>query len=199
MADTSLKAISSRVKLELETRRHTSIPELTAAIISDYKSQWDSVPDDTIRRRVYDVVTVFIVIGYVQKSQKTLDWVGKVPSDDPSVPAQIATISRSVEHKQELLRHKLRLLFLYRALITANRTSSRPNNAIPFPTIVLGGKRHITVRKDSDRQLTIECPRLPEVFSPVEILMGRGFTHEEIAIVKESLPKAPIVMQLLGQ
>jgi hypothetical protein len=199
MADTSAKAISSRVKLELETRRHRNIPELSTAIISDYKARWDSVPERTIRRRVYDVVTVFIVIGYVRKSQTTLDWVGNVPNDDPSVPAQIAAISRSLAHKQELLRHKLRLLFLYKALITANRTSSRPNDAIQFPLIILGGKGNITVTKDSDHQLTIVCSELPEVFSPVEVLMGRGFTEDEIAIVKESLPKAPIVVQLLGQ
>jgi hypothetical protein len=200
MADTSLKAISHRVKMELEARGHMTLPELTSCLISEQAAQGESFPDETLRRRIYDVVTVFDVIGYVQKTQKSLDWVGRLIRDDQSLRPQIETVTRKLDHKLEILRHKVQLLFLYTALVAANRHFAKPSNAITFPAIVLGCKMgaRVSVSKRSNRQITIDCPRRPELFSPFDILTCKSFSEEDAERGRRALPDAEIITRMLG-
>jgi hypothetical protein len=200
MADTSLKAISRRVKMELEARGHMTLPELTSCLILEHTSHGESFPEETLRRRIYDVVTVFDVIGYVQKTQKSLDWVGRLLRDEQSLRPQIEAVTRKLEHKFELLRHKVQLLFLYTSLITANKHFAKPETAITFPAIVLGSKMgsRVSITKRSNRQITIDCPKRPELFSPFDILTCKCFTDEDAERGRKALPEDELITRMLG-
>jgi hypothetical protein len=200
MADTSLKAISRRVKMELEARGHMTLPELTSCLISENTLQGESFQEETLRRRIYDVMTVFDVIGYVQKTQKSIDWVGRLIRDDQSLRPQIDAVSRKLDHKLEILRHKVQLLFLYASLIAANHHFAKPDNAIIFPAIVIGCKMgaRISISKRSNRQITIDCPKRPELFSPFDILTCKCFTQEDAERGRRALPDAEIITRILG-
>jgi hypothetical protein len=180
--DANLRSISARVKEHMQTLRCTTIVDVANAIVAEYQSNGSVIAEDTLRRRVYDVITVCTAIKYIKKADKALLWAGDDAfQKDRSLDEQKMRRAR-MDSKEESIRHKARLLLFYRALMVANRSASRPITAIAFPLIVIGRKGpNWSVRQDQDNhRLTIEAATKPKIISPFDILSMRTFPQDVI-------------------
>jgi hypothetical protein len=200
MADTSLKAVTHRVRHHIEESKRTTHQAVTAAVIADYRqSSPGDLPENTLRRRIYDVITVLRVIGYVQKVDDILIWIGDVRCDDSPPRPVVGQTTCRVQSKEQFLQCKMRLLLLYNALIETNRTVPKPANAISFPVIIASGRGPPWIIRSgpSAKKLTIESQVLPELVSPVDILLCKPFSENAVESARRCLPSGPLVAALL--
>jgi hypothetical protein len=197
--DTSLKAISIRVKEYMETTRCATNTEITNAVVTGLQSTGDTLPVQTLHRRIYDVITVLTVVGHLKKTEKGNLWTGeRRPQGSRHVPELQAKATR-IESKEEALRYKARILMLYRALVCANRAVPRPPRALSFPLIIIGQKgSEWVVRTDRDkREIWIEAASKPKLYSPFEILACKSFPASVMQNAITSLPELKSCRDLL--
>jgi hypothetical protein len=200
MTDTSLKAITSHVRRHIECFKLTTHGTVADAVVAGYRDSTEGAfPEHTLRRRIYDVITVFCVIGYVQKVDKTLVWIGELSRGPSPFLKDIEQATRRIQSKEQVLQYKMRLFLGYQSLIAANRGISKPSGVLSFPAIVLGRRGPSwTVRPSPpSTQLTIDADVIPDVISPFDIVSCRPFNFDVIDRARLLLPSSPLVEELL--
>jgi hypothetical protein len=199
MVDASLMALTPYVRRHMEECEKTSHGGVAKAVVEAYRrSGKREFPESTLRRRIYDVVTVFCVIGYVQKVEKTLVWVGHLSQIIRPFHKDLEQAKRRVQSKEQALQSKMRLFMAYQVLLATNRDASKTENVRALPTIVLGqrGPPWKVQNVSPANPLTIEADVRPKVFSPFDILSCRTFSDTAIALARRSLPDSPLVAEL---
>lgn len=199
--DTSLRAISARVKEKIKELGQTTYGDICSLIISEYQlgeaKDDEKSPDNTLRRRVYDVIAVLNVVNYITKVDKQITWTGK--ERDPEAQARKLDIERRqmrIESKRETLKYKTKLLLLYKALIEMRKRERRPPGAVSLPTVLVqeGPNEKLSVTKgvaaDGKHQLVIGSNRaVPYTYAPLDILSKMSFPDEIIKMAISSIPE----------
>jgi hypothetical protein len=142
--------------------------------------------EETIRRRIYDVINVLSAAGVIDKVGKQLVWHGSRPSLPPipsATPGMTPSDSRILS-KEKCLRDKMTLLILYKALVHRNFVRRVvPDTAMFFPAIIIAvrGKSEDMIKQFSN-QWELEIRTSPEItfFSPKDILAKIGLPLESI-------------------
>ncbi|EAY20676.1 hypothetical protein TVAG_163720 [Trichomonas vaginalis G3] len=183
-----LKAIAPRL-LELMRSMKSTTSETIATMLINLLAveAAGSFSQETVRRRIYDVINVLSATGVIEKDGKKLTWRGlnnpNAPSQDPS-----QNVPPSLLMKERNLHDKLRLLAAYKALIRKNFPQVRPSNGLPARVIIFGTTcREIQASKEEDHEIKIEMAHKPSCyFSPADIIARIPFSYEEIQSVFEA-------------
>jgi hypothetical protein len=122
------------VMRELESTTSEDIATLT--IDKLLRSNPNLTGQDTIRRRIYDVINVLSAAGVVDKVGKQILWHGGRRTVLPAVASKAADES-GISAKEKVLRDKVSLLTLYKALIKRNFTREPGPDALPLPVILI--------------------------------------------------------------
>lgn len=190
----SLKDLTKIIYDKLCELKHTTVKDFTSYVMSQYQI---SIPEPSFRRRIYDVISVFTCLGYVNKTDGNLEWVGK-PSNNQKPPQYSETQFR-IETKQQLLKHKARMLLIYKALIKENMEKPKTNDTrIYIPFIYF---------ECPSNEVCIENPNTPSVkillsskassLSPVEVLTNIPFHVSSIMKVINENPEIQQCLDIL--
>jgi hypothetical protein len=199
MRETSLRVIADRVRNHIEASHRTTNTAVADAVISQFRQTSNQpIIEENVRRRVCDVISVFKTVGYIQKTENSLIWVGHTDIKGPG-PEEIDRVSRRIASKEQLLQYKMKIFLLYSALIGMNRTMRKPQNAVDFPMICIGsrGGQCAIERSGNDGGVLFESRAKPEVFSPIDILMSKPFDEDAVEGARQSLPRAALVDRLI--
>jgi hypothetical protein len=150
--------------------------------------------DETIRRRIYDVINVLSAAGVIDKVGKQLVWHGSRPTLPPLTREGlgVSPSDSRILSKERDLREKMTLLVLYKALVQRNfLRHAVPDGAIYLPAMIIAikgsGKDLLT---QFSNQLELEIKSSPKItfFSPKDILPKIGLPLDSI---KQLLALAP--------
>jgi hypothetical protein len=123
------------VMRELESTTSEDIATLT--IDKLLRSNPNLTSQDTIRRRIYDVINVLSAAGVIDKVGKQIIWHGgRRPVLHSAAPK--AADESGIAVKEKALRDKVSLLTLYKALIKRNFSREPGPDALPLPVILIG-------------------------------------------------------------
>lgn len=186
----SLSNMAHSVLAVLEQRKTTSFSQVADLIVESIgqASEFDSENDQrTLRRRVYDVLNVFLAAGFVVKEGKTLKYVPGAL--ERRTPDAIEDVRKRLHLKLGVLCDNLKLLIYMKLLIERNSRRSRALGAVQLPCMFVGfsdvGNGEIT-KTLSGRQLQIVVPSVPLFFSPMNVYDCIGFsTAEQIRILRQ--------------
>lgn len=189
------------VKERIRAAAKTSYSEIADQIVAQLASETADMSSDTLKRRIYDVITVLSVLGYVDKVDKQIVWVGQ--TDMPLLRSAEVTRRRlRVESKRESFRYKAKLLLLYKSLIEMRKPTTRPAKALSLPTVIVRATTNERletkkVRGEGGRHELIITSRngVPYTFSPLDILNRMEFPDEIVRRVYEATPE---LASLLG-
>jgi hypothetical protein len=199
MADTSLQAVTPLVRRYIAAVKCTTHNGVTDAVIAEYSESTDGqFPEQTLRRRIYDVVTVLCVVGLVQRVDKALLWTGELAAHAPALRGEAKQASARIGAKEQLLERRLRLFLGFKALIEMNRNPQRPARALPFPMIVVGLRPEPWSCHRIGVKLAIEADSSPVVLSPADIIASIAFTEEAIDVARRCLPESPLIAKLVS-
>jgi hypothetical protein len=129
----------------------------------------------TLRRRVYDVLNVFVASGFIAKDNKTIMYQQPVAIRPPGIT--VKDIEERVRSKELGLTDNIKMFIAWRCLIERNRTKERPESAVPVHRTLFIGFRQsagIYERNFLGKALTIRANSPPEFFSPMNVLDGMG-------------------------
>jgi hypothetical protein len=192
----SLKTVTAHVRQHLEGCQRTTQTAVADAVLAIYRSAVpNGLPDESVRRRIYDVITVLRAIGYVHKSDSALVWVGEIAMNARS-GGESEKVLRRVQSKEQLVHSKIRLFLHYSALISTNRTTRKPANALCFPMIVVGAVAWQVERREGS--LAIESRVRPEVFSPIDILMCKPMDEDAVEGARRTIPGRPLIDRFMS-
>ena len=134
-----LKNISLYVLETIKSLRKTTRDEIANKLLFDFDEE-NKTNQDTLRRRVCDVVIVLASLGLVTLVGKDIVYNSDVQikdinenSDDPEIKAM------NMEEKKKILKEKICLLTFYKSIIKRNIFSNEePNKKYHLPAIVVG-------------------------------------------------------------
>ena len=165
----SLKDLTKIIYDKLIERKEMKIRDFTSYVMSQYSI---SIPEPSFRRRIYDVITVFTCLGYVEKNEGNLTWIGK---PENSKPPEYDEIYTRILAKEDELRDKARRLLIYKALIIENRNKQRTNEPkafIPFLYFDCPQDRYRIEWLDKNKVKITSTIDDIELMSPSEIIDG---------------------------
>lgn len=186
-----LRDISAMVKEKIKAAQKTTYNEIADEMLLELKTDTnDKSAQETLKRRIYDVITVLSVVGYIEKSKnKRIEWVGNDASS--SATAEVTRRRIRLESKRENFKYRVKMLLLYKCLIEMHRQQPRPRNAISLP-IVIGrtvGDR-LEVERRGPRELVISSGKdIPYTFSPLDVFHQMSFPDEIVRTVYDSTPE----------
>lgn len=127
-----LKDLTKIIYEKLCELKEISIKDFASYIISQCSI---SISENSFRRRIYDVISILTSLGYVNKVDGTLQWIGK-SSSEPKPPEYLETRER-IEAKRERLKYQARTLLLCKVCIRENMRGQRVNQdkRIYFPFV----------------------------------------------------------------
>jgi hypothetical protein len=135
-------------------------------------------PDDsngnngrTLRRRVYDVLNVFLAVGFIAKENKQITY--QQPAAIRAPLGNADEIQERVRCKELGLTDNIKMFIAWRCLIERNRTRARPETAVPVHKTLFIGFKHCSggyERLFDGRSLSIRANSPPEFFSPMNVL-----------------------------
>jgi hypothetical protein len=144
----------------------------------------------TVRRRVYDVLNVFVAAGFIQKEGKRI-LCGR--DTDSRVPSRSESIRETVESRQTALADKVRLLVGWRLVIERNRRLPRPLKAVPLLHTLFVGFAHCRGggydQGLDGRSIAIHAESQPLFFSPTEVIGKMGFTRQQQIAALSDFPE----------
>jgi hypothetical protein len=130
---------------------------------------------ETIRRRIYDVINVLSAARIIDKVGKQIVWHGAHAGLVPVArgPQASDTGPSRIEQKERLLRDKFGLLTLYKALMKRNFIQEPPTDAIGLPAIMIGIRdpENTTFTQSLNRcELHVRSSRNMQFWGPGDIL-----------------------------
>lgn len=137
-----LKSLAPRTLEVMRELGSTTSEDLATVIINQLmRTQPNLTGQETVRRRIYDVINVLSAARVIDKVGKRLMWHG-YPTPTPA-PVSYGTPEDDsrVRAKEDLLRDKVTVLTLYKALLNRNfKRGVTPPGAISLPAIIIGIK-----------------------------------------------------------
>lgn len=188
----SLKDLAKIIYDKLYELKNTSIKDFTAYVMSQYQI---SIPESSFRRRIYDVISVFTCLGYVNKVDGNLEWIGK--ESTVQKPPQYTETQNRIEAKQQILRQKARMLLIYKTLIKENMRKTKGNNEarvyIPFiyfecPT------NEIHIENQDNHSVMMLLGSNTSTLSPSEVLESIPF---HVSSIMQAIKENPEIQQCL--
>jgi hypothetical protein len=148
----------------------------------------DSNNERTLRRRVYDVLNVFVAAGFVAKDNKTITYQQPVAIRAPRASSR--DIEERLKSKETELGDKIRMFVHWRILIDRNRHRPKPPSAIPLSkTLFIGFKRCEGggyERHLDGKSLSVRANSPPLFFSPMNVLTEMGISRQvQYDVLKE--------------
>ncbi|EAX96293.1 hypothetical protein TVAG_264170 [Trichomonas vaginalis G3] len=188
-----LKALAPRLlELLLELGETTSESIATILINNLIQENPHSFSQETVRRRIYDVINVLSATGIIEKDGKKLNWRG-LKRQNPGAEAEQAPKPNAPSPlvlKQRSLFLKLRILAAYKALIQKNFPNRKPPNALPARVMVFGtASNEIKTTRLGRHEIKIELRERPtHFFSPTDIILHVQFPPQLIHDLLEINP-----------
>jgi hypothetical protein len=152
-------------------------------------SQMESNNERTLRRRVYDVLNVFVAAGITAKDGKAIVW-RRTRMPTPPDP-ESDCLAETIRTRRTQLIDKIAVFVNWKLVIQRNRTRERPAVFVPvwrtlfvgFPNVP-GSSYEQAVDK---KTVEIRCAATPVFFSPLEAIGKMGFTTEQkLAVLREN-------------
>jgi hypothetical protein len=176
----------------LRTTEPLSFEVVADAVLARLGDDPRQVTDDrTLRRRVYDVLNVFMAAGIVLKEGRSLMWTGLParPSGGRSGPSSLRTAVRM--HEIALI-DKITIYIAWRLVLNRNRTRPRPAIAVSVHrTIFIGFRTSVGGCDESfdGRKIELHANAPAQFFSPMEAIANMGFTRDQKKAVLLTVPK----------
>jgi hypothetical protein len=148
---------------------------------------------DTIRRRIYDVINVLSAAGVIDKVGKQLVWQGRHQPQRSGVFTgdMVNNDETRIGGKEKLLREKIGLLTRYKALLRRNFSRPPKADAISLPVILIGitEPTQASLTQPLDRcELDIRSKNPLSFLSPAEILQRIDLPKDSIREILSASP-----------
>ena len=178
--DTGICSLTYLIKQELIRIHESSYQDMTKIIIRNLKQKSIKFSENTIKRRVYDIMNVLISSGCLKKRQyaNTYFWIGfsNILPNQKEIENQI--IKSRIFSKKDQLNSKIRLLIAYKQLILQNSFRTRPYSSIHMPAIAIGllpqsdcqTDQTLPIQNSTNTEIVIKSSGRISVFSPSEII-----------------------------
>ncbi|KAH0785561.1 transcription factor Dp-1 [Histomonas meleagridis] len=182
----SLKALSPQTLEVIQELKKSTSEDIATVLINRFMGTEPNLKgQDTIRRRIYDVINVLSAARLIDKVGKQIIWNGNnpyIPTPIPIAP-NMPPGEKDLEEKEKTLSEKIRLLTYYKLLIQRNFNRTPPPNAIHFPTIIIGirdSNQAALTHTFNHSELEIRS-KMPLIFlSPSDILKKLRFPKDKI-------------------
>ena len=139
-----LKALAPKTMELIHELKTTTSENIANLIIGNLTFQHPGLKgQETIRRRIYDVINVLSAAGVIDKVGKQIIYQGTSRFCKSSSTNQTSLSEDDVQRikdKEKNLEDKITLLILYKTLIQRNFQAVEPNDRIHFPAIIVGIK-----------------------------------------------------------
>ena len=168
----NLIELSSYALNYIREKKTTTFQEVTDKII-EISRQYETGSEKTTRRRVYDVINVFISAKLVERQNKQLTYVNKANLDNSDLYKQEQEISERIEALKQKIIEKANIYLKYMALIDRNKKAGvRPQNSIALPAIFVSFDN---LQGDSclsldGKDLTITSEQAATYYSPTDLV-----------------------------
>jgi len=188
-----LKEISSHLCSLMREIKKSTCENIASMLISQMTViNTNLTGQETIRRRIYDVINVLSAAGIIDKSGKQLVWngFGSLSTNHPP-----AAKKNQEDHdfgiKEHKICQKVHTLTIYKALIHRNMVTHKPIGSVHFPLILIGISKSSDTRINhisgcSHLEITSDRPRF--FYSPFDILMRLPL---DSAIIKKLIEASP--------
>jgi hypothetical protein len=171
----SLTNLAPKVLQHLQLSRATTFPAAADYVFREIHA--DQSDERTIRRRVYDILNVFLACDFIEKSKSSIQLKNsRLPNVTPD-PRQ-----ESIDAKKRELAGKLRMLVIYQCIINRNRHVHRPPGSIHLNAIFVGfppSESGTASRSLDGRSLEVASDAVPIYFSPMDVMDKLSFSLEE--------------------
>ena len=141
----------------------------------------DANNERTLRRRVYDVLNVFVAAGFIAKDNKKIMYTHPPELETCVIPTP--DMFDKVQAKKTALADKVKMFILWRLLIERNKGREKPSGAVPIDKTLFVGFRNYDQGKYrrlfDGRQLEIKAESPPLFFSPMNVVEALAFPREE--------------------
>lgn len=190
-----LSALSSVILSIIRAKQTTTFSEVADLVIQNYNTNIDNGNDKTTRRRVYDVLNVFLAAGLIIKESKNIHIVHSQNSKASMVPDEDKQLYSKCEQLRESVIRKLKAYLLYRSLIERNQSKNRPSGSIQLPAIFIEFPNDKGVSELSLDQKTLEinAEQHPSFYSPVDVLSNINLSIDS---QRELVRKTPLISKL---
>lgn len=189
----SLKELSPQTFEIIRELKSSTSEDIATILINRFMGSDPKLKgQETIRRRIYDVINVLSAAKLIDKVGKQIIWNGNYPYTVNVRQEQAMGVVEREAHaededairmKEKTLSEKIRLLTLYKILIKRNFHKTPSPNAIFLPAIIIGVKdSNQTELKQPFNHSELEIrSKMPLLFlSPSDILQRIRFTQTEI-------------------
>jgi hypothetical protein len=171
----SLTSLAPKVLQHLQLSQATTFPAAADYVLQEIQA--DESDKRTIRRRVYDILNVFLACNFIEKSRSSIQLKNsRLPNVTPD-PRQ-----ETVDEKKGDLARKLRMLVLYRCIINRNRHVHRPPGSVHLNAIFVGfppSESGTASRSLDGKSLEVASDAAPMYFSPMDVMDKFSFSLEE--------------------
>jgi hypothetical protein len=145
---------------------------------------------ETIRRRIYDVINVLSAACVIDKVGKQIIWRGGRRSSAPSTAATTTAEEDEsrILSKEKVLRDKVTLLTRYKALIRRNFVRTPSSDAVRLPVILIGIRdtNRTTFTQSLNRcELEIRSSADLSFLEPSDILAKIGLPRDSMRSILE--------------
>jgi hypothetical protein len=189
-----LSNMSSMILSVLKSRDHTSFQEVADAVVSGIGDPIDTDNERTVRRRVYDVLNVFMAAGFIERDSQTRAIA--VTLNHNQGESAVDMHQKVVKSKRVQLADKVRMFIGWRLLMQRNMKRTPPDRPIPLlHTLFIGFARYGGAGSSSQavdrRTVALHAESSPIFFSPMELVTKLGFTVDQQAQVMLECPELP--------
>ena len=190
-----LKSLAPRTLEVMRELGSTTSEDLATVIIQRLmRTQPNLTGQETIRRRIYDVINVLSAARVIDKVGKRLMWHGCPAPSAPAANYGTPEDDSRVLAKEKMLRDKVTLLTLYKALLNRNfMRGAAPPDAVSLPAIIVGirepEKAAVTQPMDGCELEIRADNRNLSFLAPSDILQRLKFSQEFIRNILACSPE----------
>lgn len=196
-----LTNMASKILSILKQKENTTFQEVADDIVNDIGPDVaDANNERTLRRRVYDVLNVFVAAGFITKDNKKITYTP--PRTSSGQPMETAALEEKIQAKQTALVDKIRMLLMWKLLIERNKHIIRPSVTVPIDNTLFVGFKQLTgaIQRrplTDQRQLEIGADSTPLFYSPMNVMESIGFRRDDearmMAQFREISPMMPVM------
>jgi transcription factor Dp-1 len=150
--------VCKKVQEKGKTTYNQVADELVIAIKEEHADQ--QYDEKNIRRRVYDALNVLMAMDIIVKDRKDITWKGLPTStaqDAEGMRRELAYRQQQIQKKRDALAELLVQQVCFRNLAQHNQKrveSSKPDNKIPLPFIVVNTSSSAVIQCNMSKDLT---------------------------------------------
>ncbi|GAX29124.1 transcription factor Dp-2 [Fistulifera solaris] len=188
--------VCKKVQEKGKTTYNQVADELVIAIKEEHADQ--QYDEKNIRRRVYDALNVLMAMDIIVKDRKDITWKGLPTStaqDAEGMRRELAYRQQQIQKKRDALAELLVQQVCFRNLAQHNQKrveSSKPDNKIPLPFIVVNTSSSAVIQCNMSKDLTdvmFDFNMPFEINDDNTILKRLGMHRSTMKDLKEWLPQ----------